>query len=515
MENLYKDAKEFLGLHKLALFVNACVCVICYGHLVFSQNVGIDTEHVINYPGVTMQWDGIGRQGLLYTKRLFGVMEYNPYLEGVLFLAGFILLGSVIMFLCWRISGRDDKYPYGWFAVLFSTCPVWMIQFYFSLQRAEVVMGMLYGVISVFCLCEMLFLGQRRVYWFLLYLFFGVWCLASYQSCALLYISLCITCYLLDFFRDTQREWKVYAKHILGLLIGFALVYAAYNLMIRFTLINSYYLDAQVKWGKYPAAQSFSLILDHVKCMLNWHMTSDVSAFPLGCICVVILFGVYVLKKRTNFVMLFLGLFGLMLSPFLFSIYIGDKAIARTQFAQPLACAAVCMLFWGFCKKSSDRKLVFARWGSMAAAAAIVWICMSLILNMQYTEDLRYREDAIVAQTIATDLGRIEEAEGMPVIFVGERKAKLNQAAKPTDIYGYSFFQWDHSLGNPTGATWRVVGFMKTLGIDVEAESKYRNKAVKAAEDMPCYPQEGYIKVKENYVVIKMSDTQIPSETKP
>lgn len=151
----------------------------------------------------------------------------------------------------------------------------------------------------------------------------------------------------------------------------------------------------------------------------------------------------------------------------------------------------------------------------MAAAAAIVWICMSLILNMQYTEDLRYREDAIVAQTIATDLGRIEEAEGMPVIFVGERKAKLNQAAKPTDIYGYSFFQWDHSLGNPTGATWRVVGFMKTLGIDVEAESKYRNKAVKAAEDMPCYPQEGYIKVKENYVVIKMSDTQIPSETKP
>ena len=268
-------------------------------------------------------------------------MEYNPYLEGVLFLAGFILLGSVIMFLCWRISGRDDKYPYGWFAVLFSTCPVWMIQFYFSLQRAEVVMGMLYGVISVFCLCEMLFLGQRRVYWFLLYLFFGVWCLASYQSCALLYISLCITCYLLDFFRDTQREWKVYAKHILGLLIGFALVYAAYNLMIRFTLINSYYLDAQVKWGKYPAAQSFSLILDHVKCMLNWHMTSDVSAFPLGCICVVILFGVYVLKKRTNFVMLFLGLFGLMLSPFLFSIYIGDKAIARTQFAQPLACAAI------------------------------------------------------------------------------------------------------------------------------------------------------------------------------
>ena len=79
MKKLYKEAEEFLRLHKTALFVNACICVICYGHLVFSQIVGIDTEHVINYPGTTMQWESIGRQGLLYTKRLFGILEYNPY----------------------------------------------------------------------------------------------------------------------------------------------------------------------------------------------------------------------------------------------------------------------------------------------------------------------------------------------------------------------------------------------------------------------------------------------------
>ena len=251
--------------------------------------MGIDTEHVINYPGTTMQWESIGRQGLLYTKRLFGMMEYNPYLGGVLFLCSFILLGSMIAFLCWRISGKDDCYPYGWLAVLFSTCPVWMIQFYFSLQRTEVVLGMLYGVLSVFALCEILFFKQRKIYWFVIWLFFGVWCLASYQSCVLLYIALCITCYLLDFFRDSKREWKVYAGHILGLIAGFAIVYFAYNVVISRALANSYYLDAQIKWGEYPVMQSFSLIFDHVKCMLNWHMESDVSVFPLACICVFIL----------------------------------------------------------------------------------------------------------------------------------------------------------------------------------------------------------------------------------
>ncbi len=508
MGTLYKEAKEFLNIHKTALFINACICVICYGHLVFSQNVGIDTEHVINYPGVSMQWESVGRQGLLYTKRLFGIMEYNPYLGGVLFLGSFILLGSLIAFLCWLVSGKDDSYPYGWLMVLFSACPVWMIQFYFSLQRAEVVMGMLYGVISVFCLCKLLFLGERRLYWLPVGLFFGVWCLASYQSCALLYISLCITCYLLDFFRDSERDWKVYVRHILGLMIGFGAVYVSYNVAISRTLSNSYYLDAQIKWGKYPLAQSLSLIFDHVKCTLNWHMESDVSAYPLACVCAALLFVAYAVQTRKNLGMLFLGLLGLMASPFLFSIYIGDKAIARTQFAQALTCAAVCMLFWGFCRRRSGRKLAVMKWGGMAAAGVIVWICMSLILRLEYTEDMRYREDAIVAQTIATDLGRIEEAAGVPVIFVGERKAKLNGAAQPADIYGYSFFQWDHSVGNPTGGTWRIVGFMKTLGIDVEFEGKYRKKAIKAAEKMPCYPQEGYICVRDGYTVIKLSDTQ-------
>ena len=505
MKKLYKDTQEFFRMHKTALFINACVCIICYGHLVFSQNVGIDTEHVINYPGTTMQWESIGRQGLLYTKTLFGILEYNPYLGGVLFLGSFILLGSMIMFLCWRMSGKDGRYPYGWFGVLFSTCPVWMIQFYFSLQRAEVVMGMLYGAVSVFALCEILFFGQRKVYWFLICLFFGVWCLASYQSCALLYISLCVLCYLLDFFRDSQRKWNVYVKHILGLMAGFGVIYVTYYFWISRSLANNYYLSAQIKWGEYPVTQSLSLIFDHVKCMLNWNMESDVSAFPLSCICVALLFGGYFLKTRKNSAMLALGLTGLMVSPFLFSIYIGDKSIARTQFAQPLVCAAACMLFWGISKKEGW-KLVWARRLSMAGAAAIVWICVSLILSLEYTEDIRYREDSIVAQTVATDLGRIEEAKGLPIIFVGERKARLNGASKPADIYGYSFFQWDHSVGNPTGATWRVVGFMKTLGIDVESGADFRKKAVKAAKDLPCYPQEGYIAVQKNFVVIKLAE---------
>ena len=47
---------------------------------------------------------------------------------------------------------------------------------------------------------------------------------------------------------------------------------------------------------------------------------------------------------------------------------------------------------------------------------------------------------------------------------------------------------------------------MKTLGIDVESGAKFRKKAIKAAEGMPCYPAEGYVKVCKNFVVVKLAE---------
>lgn len=515
MKKIYGEAAEFVRRHKTALIVNAVICVICYGHMAFSQNVGIDTEHVINHPGVSMQWETVGRQGLLYTKNLFGVINYNPYLNGILFLAGFILLGSMVSFLFYTASGKNDKYPYGFCAVLFSTCPVWMMQFYFALQRAEVVLGMIYGVISVFALYQIVFLNQRKIYWFLICLLLGMWCFSSYQACAFLYISLCIICYLLDFFREPERKTIVYFKNITGLILGFGIVYIAYTLAVRPTLSNGWYIKGQMKWGVWPLSQNLALIFDHVKCLLNWYRPDNVSAYPLAIICIFLLFCLYVFKQRKNCFPLFLGLAGLLIAPFLMSIYIGNKALGRSQSALPVVAAAACMLFWGYCSNWEDKKLLWAKRGSMLAGAVMVWAGMAVILAFQYTDDIRYRDDVTTARMIASDLYQTKGYKELPVVFVGEKDAELNGACLEADLYGYSFFKWDYSDGNPTGATWRILGFMNTLGIELEDGSRFAEKALKKAESMPYYPQKGYISVEDKYIIIKLSEVPSSKSRKP
>ena len=145
----------------------------------------------------------------------------------------------------------------------------------------------------------------------------------------------------------------------------------------------------------------------------------------------------------------------------------------------------------------------------------MVWAGMAVILAFVYTDDIRYRDDVNTARMIASDLYQTEGYQELPVIFVGEKDAELNGACLEADLYGYSFFKWDYSDGNPTGATWRILGFMNTLGIDLEDGSRFAEKALKTAENMPYFPQKGYISVQDKYVVIKLSEVPSSKSRKP
>ena len=149
---MLQNMKTFINVHKKAIILNVIVVFVCYVHMIFSMNMGIDTEIMIsNGPEMLKSWTWIGRHGLVLTKTLLNLRVYNPYFAGIIFLAAFMALGIFTAFYCWLAAGKNDRYPYGLFLALFSTCPVWMMQFYFALQRMEVVLGLVYTLISVFC----------------------------------------------------------------------------------------------------------------------------------------------------------------------------------------------------------------------------------------------------------------------------------------------------------------------------------------------------------------------------
>lgn len=53
------------------------------------------------------------------------------------------------------------------------------------------------------------------------------------------------------------------------------------------------------------------------------------------------------------------------------------------------------------------------------------------------------------------------ELPTVPVVFVGRQIPELKTGCIRTEMYGWSFYEWDYSEGNPTGATHRICGFVQ------------------------------------------------------
>lgn len=512
---MLQDMRSFSKTHKNAIIWNAITVCICYLHMAFSQNIGIDTEAIIvDESGLLEGWKMLGRQGLIASKMLLRLSRYNPYFGGIVFLAGFILLGVLTAFLCWRASGRDDSYPYGLFMILFSTCPVWMTQFYFSLQRAEVILGLIYAVISVFSLCQILFYKKQKSYWIPAYLVFGVWSFCSYQGSVGFYIGLCIIFFLMDFSQDyRQIQWKESAGVILKLIGGFLVVFVVNMIITQVFFGQGEYLQGMIGWGTQPVIQVIRAILGSVFAVLTCSGWINWSAYPLACLCIAVLFISFCMKreiKKSAKFVFFLALAGLLAAPFLLAIYLGSQVVPRSQFTLQLIAAFGCMFAYGMWKKEKKPYYTWLRKGIVAVSVLIVWFSISKVMRLQYTDDVRYQEDVRVAETIWEDLQKTETTERLPVIFVGKYQPYLNAASVGEDMYGLSFFGWDFSEENPTGATGRIVHFMKTLGIDIDVESSmdYREEAVMLSDDMNCYPTPGYISVQDKFIVVKLSEIE-------
>lgn len=512
---MVQDIKTFIHTHKGAVLLNITIVCICYLHMAFSMNIGIDTEAIVNDRFTLLySWERIGRHGLVLTKMLLRIQAYNPYFAGFLFLTAFMALGILTAFFCWLSAEKNNTYPYGLFLILFSTCPVWMMQFYFALQRAEVVLGLIYAVISILCFQQFFFLGKRKIYLIPLYLIFGIWSFCSYQGSVIFYIALCIMAILLDFAEHyTEKRWQDYAGMILKMIGGFLVIFLLNTVITHLFFKQDTYLQGQIAWGQIPLSENIYRILIPVYHVFSLHSLAYRSAYPLACLCMAAVFFGFCLKKeikKSMKILLLIILAGLLLTPFLLSIYMGSIPAPRSQFALQLVSAFGCMFACGVWKKEKTNKSLWLQRGTLAVSVISVWFSLISIFLLQYTDDVRYQEDLRVAESIAEDIRHTEGTGELPVIFVGQYNSKLNHSSYREDVYGASFLGWDYSPENQTGATTRIIGFMRTMGLDIKDTGalNIQEEALKSAEELTCYPSPGYISVEKDFVVVKLSELE-------
>lgn len=519
------DMRDYVSKHGKLILMSMIAAIICFGFLVFCGNIRIDTEELINHPGSKLGWLTIGRFGLAFLKSILGLGTHHVIKSGILFFLFFWMGANLMTFAIYHFSGGKE-YPYWIFLLLYATSNIWSYQIYFSVQQAEVACAMLLLVVAASLSVQAFFetCGVASVWRSLLATALLVLGLGAYQALAAYYIAVCLVLFLAWLDRpcvlaDGQPEKRTQNRKvicgIIGMIAAFGVGYVLYRVIANtWFMATADYMEGQMGWGRYPIADCIKNVLRTAKNLLLGVGPRNFSFYALSVLLTVTLVVVWWRercgeKKDLHFGLQVFALIGLLVSPLLMTIYMGEMLVTRSQFALPVVAAFLGMYaIDGLCSRFEKKWLsVLCR---LCVLLTIVVQC-GYNLRLAYTDEQRF-----VSDTAKTDmlLAMLQEENGgelptQPIVFVGYQEADMPDWCRRTEMYGWSFYGWDYSTENPTGATHRIAGFVQAYSgyiLNEDASEEEKRHAVELADSLSDFPAEGAIAVTDEMVVVRLSE---------
>lgn len=520
-----EEIRDYVKQYGILIPVSLAAALLCYGFLVFSGTIRIDTEELLNHPGSKLGWLTIGRFGLAFLKNLLGLATHSALKSGILFFLFFWLGGNLLTFGIYHFSGKR-AYPYWIFLLLYGTSNIWSYQIYFSVQQAEAACAMFLLVAAAWLTVWACFAakGAARVIGAAVSLPLLVLGFGAYQALAAYYIAVCLV-FFLAWLENSERsgtdagpgqERRAQNRKLLrgcaGILLLFVVAYVAYRVIAdTWFMATADYMEGQLGWGRYPVTDCLKNVLRTVKNVLTGIGPRNFSFYAVG----VLVTAALVLRRwrkteRTQrglrFWLRILALLGLAVSPFLMTIYMGEMLVTRAQFALPVAAA-----FFGMYAADGISLRWCRRLCTVSVMLALAVQC-GYNLRLAYTDVQRFDSDAGKTEQLVAML--CEENGGIlptqPVVFVGYQQAEMPEWCRRTEMYGWSFYEWDYSSAQPTGATHRIAGFVQAYTGNVlneTADEEQKRLAAELAGELSDFPADGCMAVTEDFIVVRLSET--------
>lgn len=510
------DLKDYVRKYYKLILLSIAAAILCFGFQALNSNIRIDTEELINEPGTTLGWLTIGRYGLVFLKRLLGLSVHSALKSGLFFLLFFTLGANLLTFGFYHLSQKNEKYPYWVFLLLYSTSCIWSFQVYFSMQQAEIALAMLFVIAAALLTVKACFIaGTRmniiRIAAAAVLLLVG---LGTYQALAAYYAAICIAFFLVCFDRLDNKRLLC---GISGILLLFAAVYICYSLIAEtWFMAAGDYMEGQAAWGRLSFLECVKNILRTMKNVLLSHGPRNFSFYTAGAVLsilvILIIWKDKILKRKEQMLVFLLAVAGILLAPFFMTIYMGEMLVSRSQFALPVTAAFLGMYGISVLK---EYRPGFKKITGICSFFVVITVLGQTGYNLRlaYADHVRYAFDTEVTGQVVevlkeTGHGRVP---GQPVFFVGYRKPELDIFSRRSEMYGWSFYEWDYSADNPTGATHRIAGFIRAnTGIVLQEGTiaEQREAAVKLSHTMPVFPEEGSVFAAEDFVVVKLSEIE-------
>lgn len=514
MKNVRMDLKDYVTKHSGLILLSVITSVLCFGFLALGGNIRIDTEELINSPGTTLGWLRIGRYGLVLLKRFLGLSTHHIWQSGLLFLLFFILSCNLLTFLFYRMSGKSEKYPYWVFVLLYTTSNIWCYQIYFSLQQAEVSLALLLIAAAAFLAFEGSFLsrGGRGILCLLSAVLLLITGFGVYQALVAYYIAVCVSAFLLYLWSSRFSDLRNLFIGTAKLVASFAFSYVIYLWIAKTWFMSTgEYLTGQMGWGRLTAGGCIKNIVKTMQRVIFCRGSEYFSFYTAGAVFTVIAVFFICRRKfsdhRVKCVFGALAAIGLMLTPFLMTIYMGEFIVTRAQFALPAAAA-----FLGMYGIGELRGLAGKKFAAFSTSLVFLFMLVQFAYCMQltYTDSVRYQEDALFADDVLKTIHETcgKNAVKKPFVFVGRRIPSLKKGCVRTEMFGWSFFEWDYHPDNQTGATHRIVGFLNAYADAGMTELRNETlllEAEKEAEELPVYPEKNSILETKDYILVHLS----------
>lgn len=536
-----EEIRNYGKQYGMLLLVSLAAAVLCYGFLVFSGTIRIDTEELMNHPGSKLGWLSIGRFGLAFLKDILGLQTHHMVWSGLLFFLFFWLGANLLTFGIYHFSG-GKSYSYWIFLLLYSTSNIWSYQVYFSVQQAEVACAMLLLVSAAFLSVQAVFekMGAARIWRLLVSFVLLVLGLGAYQALAVYYIAACLIFFLVGIGRESgieqeQKDGRLLLR-CLGLVLFFACAYAAYAAIAdAWFMAGADYMNAQSGWSRYPVTDCIKNVLRTAKNLLFASGPRNFSFYPAAALftavwLVRIFAGIYGRQGGRRFVLWLLALTALLASPLFMTIYMGEMLVTRAQFALPLAAAFLGMYAIDGLSERVKRETKAQEQKRTAGVCVwarrlgIVYVSVVLLgqctynLRLAYTDQVRFEDDAAKTEQLLTLLAKANGGTlpTQPIAFVGYQQAELPKWCRRTEMYGWSFYEWDYDSKRPAGATHRIVGLIQAYTGAVLEEAVTEEQllaAAQMAQPLSDFPADGCIAVTDELVVVRLSAQEEPPAT--
>lgn len=191
---------------------------------------------------------------------------------------------------------------------------------------------------------------------------------------------------------------------------------------------------------------------------------------------------------------------GMLLSPFGASMLLGTALLPRSMQAMPLVAGAVWVLWALTFARVAARRVVLVS----AALVLTVWHS-SVTSRLYYVELTTYETDRSIASAIVERLAtRGWDGAPVPLVTVGARRPTLIEDIDNADAFGYPLF-------NELGRGARSIPFMAAMGFSFDYPTNDdRAKALKIAEEMPDWPADGAVVLRDGLAIVRFAQATVP-----